>query len=195
MYTDADPFRQNASRPPSRPAVFLDRDGVINRVVLNQGRPAPPASVADTVLESGVVAGLSALKAAGFCLIVVTNQPDVARGTRSRESVEAIHRWMFGQLPLDDIRACFHDDADQCDCRKPKPGLVLDAARDHAIDLPASYLVGDRWRDVEAAHRAGCKAVFIDHGYAERQPGPDCARFRSFAEACDWILRDVQVSG
>lgn len=169
-------------------AVFLDRDGVINRAVVRDGRPYPPASVDDVQLLPGVVAALRRLKAAGYLLIVVTNQPDVARGVQSRDVVEAIHAQLASMLPIDEFRACYHDDQDACACRKPKPGLLLDAARAHDVDLNASVMVGDRWRDIEAGRRAGCATVFIDYGYAEPKPDSPNVVVASLEEAADWIL-------
>lgn len=169
-------------------AVFLDRDGVLNRAFVEAGRPYPPASLADLEILPGTREACAALKEAGFLLIVVTNQPDVARGTQRRETIDAIHQALCAQLPLDDIRTCYHDTRDQCACRKPKPGLLFDAAKSWAIQLSASYLVGDRWKDVAAGQAAGCRTVFIDYHYAEPQPSaPDCM-VGSLAEAAAWIL-------
>src|SRR6185436_14383127 len=110
---------------PGRRAVFLDRDGVINRAIVRAGRPHPPASPAEFEILPGVPAALQRLKSAGFWLVLVTNQPDVARGTQTRAGVEALHASLRARLPLDDIRVCYHDDPDGCECRKPAPGLLL----------------------------------------------------------------------
>jgi D-glycero-D-manno-heptose 1,7-bisphosphate phosphatase len=171
-----------------RPAVFLDRDGVINAAVVRAGKPYPPARVEDVEILPGVEAALGELRRAGYVLVVVTNQPDVARGAQRRETVDAIHARLRAALPLDAVYCCFHDDADACACRKPAPGLVLDAARDLALDLAASFLVGDRWRDIEAGAAAGCRTVFIDRGYAERQPRGFHAARASLPDAAAWIL-------
>lgn len=172
-----------------RAAVFLDRDGVINRPVVRDGKPFPPSGVKELELLPEVASSLLDLKAHGFALFVITNQPDVARGTASREQVEGIHLMLASSLPLDDIFVCYHDDADDCACRKPKPGLLLEAQRRHNIDLSRSFVVGDRWRDIDAGHNAGCKAVLIDYGYRERRPAqPPEASVRSLREAADWII-------
>jgi D-glycero-D-manno-heptose 1,7-bisphosphate phosphatase len=171
-----------------RRAVFLDRDGVINRAVIREGKPYPPASSVELEILPGVEAGLRQLKAAGFDLIVVTNQPDVARGAQTREQVEALHAALQAQLPIDEFRVCYHDDPDHCVCRKPRPGLLVDAAREHGIDLTASYLIGDRWRDVAAGQAAGCTCLFIDYGYAESQPVQPFVRAMSVGEAIEQIL-------
>lgn len=172
----------------SRRAVFLDRDGVINAAVLRDGKPYPPACADDVEILPGVAEALARLKRAGYVLVVVTNQPDVARGATSRAAIDAIHARLAAELPLDAIRACFHDDTDRCHCRKPAPGLLLDAARDLDLDLPGSVMVGDRWRDIEAGRAAGCRTVFINANYRERRPGGFDVELSSLAEAAAWIL-------
>lgn len=135
----------------------------------------------------GVPGACARLREAGFALIVATNQPEVARGRLSRDAVEAIHDLLRRQLPLQAIRVCYHDDADGCECRKPKPGMLLAAAHDFGIDLAQSFMVGDRWRDVEAGRRAGCRTIFIDYGYDEpRTVGYDFAT-DSLVGAAKWI--------
>jgi D-glycero-D-manno-heptose 1,7-bisphosphate phosphatase len=171
----------------ARRAVFLDRDGVINRATIRDGRPHPPATVDEFELLPGVPEALRRLKAEEYLLIVVTNQPDVARGLVRRETVDAIHARLAAALPVDDIRCCDHDDGDGCSCRKPRPGMLLDAAAAHGVDLGASVMVGDRWRDVEAGRRAGCATVLVDYAYAEPGAAPD-AVVGSLLEAADWIL-------
>ena len=171
-----------------RRAVFLDRDGVINRALVRDGKPYPPATLDSLEILPGVPAALEALHGAGWLLIVVTNQPDVARGSVRREDVELIHAYLRKQLPIDQFRTCYHDSADNCRCRKPSPGALLDAAQEHGIDLTRSYMVGDRWRDTEAGVEAGCKTIFLDYGYAEKQPKGFNHRVRSLAEAANIIL-------
>jgi D-glycero-D-manno-heptose 1,7-bisphosphate phosphatase len=168
-------------------AVFLDRDGVINRSIVRNGRPYPPQRLEDLEILPGVQEALERLKVAGFATVVVTNQPDVARGRQTREVVEAMHSHLAELLSLDEFRVCYHDDQDGCSCRKPKPGLLMQTP---IYDLARSVMVGDRWRDVEAGRRAGCRAaVLIDYDYAgeELTAEPD-VRFRSLAESVDWIL-------
>jgi D-sedoheptulose 7-phosphate isomerase len=172
-----------------RPAVFLDRDGVLNRAVVRDGKPFPPSSVDEIEVLPQVASSLLDLKAHGFALYVITNQPDVARGTATRAAVDAIHQALASTLPIDGIFVCYHDDADDCACRKPRPGLLLEAQSEHNIDLSRSFVVGDRWRDIDAGHSAGCKTVLIDYGYLERKPvQPPEATVRSLREAADWII-------
>ena len=172
-----------------RPAVFLDRDGVLNEPVVRDRRPYAQLDPGALRVTEGVGELLSELKALGLLLIVVTNQPDVARGTATRETVERIHDRLLGELPaLDAFYACFHDDLDACACRKPKPGLLLEAARALGVDLGRSYLVGDRWRDVDAGRSAGCTTVLVDHGWDERPPRiPPDHRAASTAEALEKV--------
>jgi D-glycero-D-manno-heptose 1,7-bisphosphate phosphatase len=178
------------------PAVFLDRDGVINRAIVRGGKPYPPASVEELEILPDVPAALARLHQAGFRLVVVTNQPDVARGTRSRESVEAMHRELASRgVPIDSFQVCYHDDQDGCACRKPAPGMLLAAAREENLDLTASFMVGDRWRDIEAGKRAGCVTVLIDYQYAEPLRTEPHVRVRSLQEAVDWILEGQRPGG
>ena len=168
------------------PAVFVDRDGVINKGVIRQGRPHPPDSVDEVEILPGVAEALQRLKAAGFAVIVVTNQPDVARGRQTVEVVEAINRTLARELPIDEFRVCFHDDADDCLCRKPKPGLLTRAPH---YDLARSFMVGDRWRDVEAGRTAGVRgAILVEYGYDESLSAEPDVRVGSLLEAADWIL-------
>jgi len=177
---------------PVRRAVFLDRDGVLIRAVIRDGKPYSPASVAELELVPNAAEALQRLKQEGFLLLVVTNQPDVARGIQQASVIEEMHGILKQRLPLDDILACYHDDSDGCDCRKPEPGLLLRAAAKHGVTLSASYMVGDRWRDIDAGAAAGARTVWIDHQYAERGPlSPPTARVSSVAEAAEWILSDL----
>lgn len=178
--------------PIERRAVFLDRDGVINKAFVRDGRPYPPASLSQLEILPGVEEALGRLRKAGFRLIVVTNQPDVARGTQTSEVVEAMHAMLRSRLPLDEVLTCYHDNADRCVCRKPAPGLLLAAAEKYRIDLAASYMVGDRWRDVEAGRRAGCTTLFVDYQYGETEPIQPHVRVDSLTAATDWILAHGQ---
>jgi D-glycero-D-manno-heptose 1,7-bisphosphate phosphatase len=154
----------------TQPAVFLDRDGVLNAAVIIEGRPHPPRSLAEVVLLPGVEQACSRLRAEGFRLVCVTNQPDIARGTVTAAEVDVINEHISARLALDAVAVCPHDDRNLCECRKPKPGLIVDAAAALGLDIERSVVVGDRWRDVEAARRVGCAAVFIDHDYHEPRP-------------------------
>ena len=177
-----------------RQAIFLDRDGVINRAYLRAGRPSPPADLSQLEILPGVPEALLRLRTAGFRLVVVTNQPDVARGTQTRHMVQAINSALQAQLPLDEIRVCYHDASEKCTCRKPAHGMLLAAAQASNLDLAASFMVGDRWRDIEAGRRAGCRTLLIDYHYAEAQPCRPDRRVESLPAAVDWILEHRLMS-
>lgn len=172
--------------PLSRPAVFLDRDGVINRAVIRDGKPYAPASVGEMEIPPGVGGALDRLKAAGFALVVVTNQPDVARGQQRRDVVEAINAALAAKLPIDEFRVCYHDNADACACRKPLPGLLQQLP---AYDMGGSIMVGDRWKDIEAGRRAGVRAtILIESGHKEACHVEPDLRAASLEDAAQWIL-------
>jgi len=172
-----------------RRAVFLDRDGVLNKAFVRGGKPYPPQTVAEVEILPGVPDALERLRKAGFLNVVVTNQPDVATGKQRREVVEQINALLQKKMPIDAIRVCFHDDAANCACRKPKPGMLLEAAQELGIDLKASFLVGDRWRDIEAGQAAGCKGYFIDYGYSEKRPEKPYVAVKSLPDAAALILQ------
>lgn len=176
----------------NRRAIFLDRDGVLNRALVRQGLPYPPHRVEDVEILPGVPEALAALRRAGFLLLVVTNQPDVPRGTLSEAALNAIHAHLQSRLGLDGIYTCLHDDADQCTCRKPLPGLLLTAAQEWSVDLSASFMVGDRWRDIEAGRQAGCTTVLVDYGYQEKLCSEPAKRVASLQDAAGWILDGAQ---
>ena len=171
-----------------RRAVFLDRDGVMNRAVVRGGRPYAPVSLREVELLSGVAEAIEALRRADFRVIVVTNQPDVATGRLRRETVEAIHAQMRARLPINDIKVCYHTDQDGCLCRKPKPGLLFEAATQWSLDLSRCVMVGDRWRDIEAGKAAGCKTILVRRAYSERQAEHPDAVVASLLEASRLIV-------
>jgi D-glycero-D-manno-heptose 1,7-bisphosphate phosphatase len=169
-------------------AVFLDRDGVISANLERNGKPVAPTTLAEFRILPGVVEAVRRLKNAGFLLVVVTNQPDVATGRTPRATMEAMHAEIRRLMPIDDFMVCIHTDADNCSCRKPKPGMLLDAAKKYGIDLGLSTIVGDRWRDVLAGQAVGCRTIFVDHGYAQDQPAVPDHTVKSLAEAAGFIL-------
>ena len=175
---------------PKRPAVFLDRDGTLNSAVVRAGRPYPPTTPAEFKLLPGVVEGCARLKAAGFVLVVATNQPDVGRGTLSQATVESIHARLCELLPIDRVEASYAHGGENppSDFRKPAPGMLLRAAGELGLDLARSWMVGDRWRDVDCGRNAGCRTVLIDCGYAEDLREPPDFIVRNFTEAVDIVL-------
>jgi D-glycero-D-manno-heptose 1,7-bisphosphate phosphatase len=180
-------------------AVFLDRDGVLNANIARDGRLVAPWRLEDYEILPGVPEAVSALKRAGFVTVVVTNQPDIATGRSTRATLDAMHDKLRRHVAIDDIRVCPHVDADACACRKPKPGMILAAAADHAIALDRSWLAGDRWRDIVAGHAAGCRSILVGDWDGDVPAGmrPAYARANSLPEAVSVILREdhLQAAG
>ncbi len=170
-------------------AVFVDRDGVINRAFVRNGVPYPPASLGEFEILPGVADAILQLKKAGFAVIIATNQPDVAKGIQRREVIEAMHAYLLEQLAVDEVKVCWDLDSAEGTWYKPKPGMLLAAAKERAINLTRSYMVGDRWRDVGAGRAAGCFTIFIDRGYAEPLRDTPDATCADLGEAAAIILR------
>ena len=174
-----------------RPAVFLDRDGTLNVQVIRGRKPYAPQTVGEFNLFDGVTAACRALHAAGYTLVVATNQPDVGRGAQSQAVVEAMHAKLQDLVPeIARIEVCYAsgDESPADPRRKPEPGMLLDAARVLGLDLARSWLVGDRWRDIDCGRRAGVRTVFIDFGYAEALRAAPDFTVKSFAAAARIIL-------
>lgn len=169
-------------------AVFLDRDGVINHTLFKMGKQRAPYSLEEFKFIDGVKESTLALKKAGYHLIVVTNQPDVARGWVPMDQVLLLNEYVYAHLPVNEIMACFHTEKDLCECRKPKAGMLLSAAEKFQISLDKSFMVGDRMSDVEAGHRAGCRSILVGQAESDipvKKPDYTCADLR---EATAWIL-------
>ena len=179
----------------AKPAVFLDRDGVLNEAIVRDGKPCPPRDLSELTITSGARAALEELKRKGFSLVVVTNQPDVRRSMASRADVDNINSHLAASLPLDAIEVCEHDDIDRCDCRKPKPGMILRARERLGLDLARSFMVGDRWRDIEAGRRVGCCTVLIGDGYGEPFPCAPTIKLPSLPRAAAWIIQKANTIG
>jgi D-glycero-D-manno-heptose 1,7-bisphosphate phosphatase len=167
-------------------AIFLDRDGVLNQAIIKNGKPYPPATMAELKIVEEAPSALAILKDLGFLLIGATNQPDVARGKTTREFVETVNSFLLKELPLLDIKVCYHDDAENCGCRKPLPGLLLQAADEYNVDLTKSIMIGDRWKDIDAGKNAGCQTIWINQEYSEKIAVPDFMT-TSLVEAANWI--------
>jgi len=171
-------------------AVFLDRDGVLNRAFIKNGKPFPPYDLNNLEILEGVKDIIVDLKKSNWLVIVVTNQPDVARNITSKKDVEKINNYLKLILQFDEIYTCYHDNDDFCDCRKPKPGMLVTASRKNNIVLKNSYMVGDRWSDIEAGNKVGCKTIFIDYNYKEKKPVNFNYRVKSINEAAKIILKN-----
>jgi D-glycero-D-manno-heptose 1,7-bisphosphate phosphatase len=169
-------------------AAFLDRDGVLNRAILVDGVPKPPHLISEVIIIEGVIEAIEKLKENNFVPVVITNQPDVARGLTTRFEVNSINAFIGGKAGIEHFYCCFHDDDDQCHCRKPAPGLINLAASELELDPFKSILVGDRWRDIAAGQAAGCTNYFIDYSYSERMPNEPYVRVSSLFEATQIII-------
>jgi D-glycero-D-manno-heptose 1,7-bisphosphate phosphatase len=171
-------------------AVFLDRDGVLNLSIVRDGHPFPPLQLSEVQIHQGVIDGVNLLRDNGFEIVVVTNQPDVARSRSNTEQVKSINQYLGEEIGITHFYTCFHDDEDNCSCRKPKIGLFLQAAMELDLELTSSFMVGDRWRDIEAGQSAGCICYFIDYSYTERKPPLPYFRVASFFEAAQHMTRN-----
>lgn len=146
-------------------AIFLDRDGVINNVIIKEGKAFSPRKFEDFKFIDGIKDVLERFRTRGLLNIIVTNQPDVARALMEKKELQKMHNLIRESLPIDDIFICPHDDADNCNCRKPKAGMLFEAAKKWDIDLNESFIIGDSWKDMEAGRNAGCITVLIDSPY------------------------------
>lgn len=175
-------------------AVFFDRDGVLNQAIVKNGKPYPPYSLDDLIITHDAIEALAQLKHIGFVLIGITNQPDVSRQQTDKHLVEKINNKILTVLPLEEIFVCYHDDQDFCTCRKPKPGLIFFAAQKYNINLQESFMIGDRWRDIDAGRNASCKTIWLDCGYQEKQPTQMDYTVKNLLEAVGHILRENKNS-
>jgi D-glycero-D-manno-heptose 1,7-bisphosphate phosphatase len=171
-----------------RQAVFLDRDGVLNHAIVEDGLPFAPRTLDQLKLIETSIEACLKLSDAGFVLIGVTNQPDIARGLATLDNLHLINDQITRSMHLDVLLFCPHDDADDCHCRKPKGGMLSDGAKDFNIDLNGSIMVGDRWKDIMAGKSVGCHTVFIDRGYNEQLPAIPDYTCTDLIEAVPWIL-------
>ena len=151
-------------------SVFLDRDGVINKAYIKDGLPQSPNSLNELKILPGVRESIIKLKKLNFICLMVTNQPNVSRKKIDKNSVIQMNNFLKNEIALDDIFVCYHDDSDNCNCRKPKPGLLLQAGKKWDVDFKKSFMIGDRWRDIQAGEKVGCKTIFLDYKYNEKKP-------------------------
>lgn len=168
--------------------VFVDRDGVLVRSAVVDGKAMAVRRLADFRLLPGAAAGFEKLRSRGFKTVIVTNQPDVGKGLISGETLASMHARLRERLAPDAIEVCPHVQSAGCDCRKPKPGMLLAAASRLKIDLGRSFMIGDRVSDVEAGLAAGCRCIFIDRNYREGRPKGPCQIVKHFPAAVDIIL-------
>ena|ERR1041384_4799347 len=142
--------------------VFIERDGVLNKARIERQHQVGPLTLDQFQVQKSAAPLLHKLKAAGFILLATTNQPGLSRGYQSRRELDLMHVMMRRVLPLDDIMVCPHDETDHCPCRKPKAGLLKEAAFKWHVDLERSFVISDKWPDAEAAHRVGSTSLLIE---------------------------------
>jgi D-glycero-D-manno-heptose 1,7-bisphosphate phosphatase len=142
--------------------VFLERDGILTHPVVVGRNQRSPLTLREFVVRTEVSPLLHELKAAGFLLIVITNQPELSQGSLSRRELDAMHQLLLRTFALDDILVCPHEEMERCSCRKPKAGLLIEAAHKWRLDLSRSFVVSDKWQDAEAARRAGVTSLMLD---------------------------------
>jgi D-glycero-D-manno-heptose 1,7-bisphosphate phosphatase len=176
-------------------AVFLDRDGVIVVPESRNGRGYAPRRLQDYRFYHDAHSSLCRLKEAGFLLVVVTNQPDVGNGLISRAVIDEMHARLVRELSVDAIRSCLHSQTENCACRKPAPGLLLEAIREFDLSVRHCFMVGDRATDIQAGKSAGCRAIFIERGYSEPKPQDADFTVASMADAAEAVLRQNQLEG
>lgn len=174
--------------PRSQKAIFFDRDGVLVKSLMREGKPYAARTLSEFEIVPAFQESMEKLRRAGFLLIVTTNQPDITTGKNSWETIDEMHRRMDLIFRLDGYEVCPHTDLDQCDCRKPKPGLLTRAAQRENVDLARSWMVGDRWRDIDAGRAAGCRTIWIETEYKEKKPAGYDAKVKDLAEAAEYIL-------
>lgn len=169
-------------------AVFLDRDGVLNISEVRNGKPYAPRRLDDFHVYPECLAALTRLRQAGFLLFVVTNQPDIGNKLVEQSEVDAMNAQLTGTLPITHVFMCPHSQTEGCGCRKPRPGMLIEAAERYGVDLASSFMVGDRYGDIAAGYAAGCRTVFIDRGYTETSSQAPDWIVASLTEAVDVIL-------
>jgi len=170
-------------------AIFFDRDGVLNEAIIKNNKPYAPLKRSDVKLVYGVKELIFKLKSLDFLILAVTNQPDYRRGLVKKNDIEDINNFIIRSLDIDDLFCCYHDDRDNCGCRKPKPGAILFFQKKYNIDLKKSFLIGDRSKDIQAAHAVNCPAIFIDYGYNESLPNTQIANVNNIPEIFKVILK------
>lgn len=151
-------------------AIFLDRDGVINNNIIESGKPYPPLKLGSVHVIKGMKELIKKWQDEKYLVIVITNQPDVAAHLVTKNKVDKINKFLKNELNFDDIFVCYHGEKDNCNCRKPKIGLFLQAQEKYNIDMKKSWMIGDRWKDIEAGKKAGCKTIYLNYGYDEQRP-------------------------
>ena len=179
--------KRKVSKIKKRIAVFLDRDGTLNKAYIEKGLPISPSTFDKLKLLPGVKRSIGKLKKLNFLCILITNQPNVSRGKIKKEIVKKMNNFIKKEIKLDDIFVCYHDDKHNCSCRKPKAGLIIKASKKWGIDAKKSYMIGDRWKDIYAGKKVGCKTIFINNNYKNDKRVKADLSFNSLSKAVNKI--------
>ncbi|MCU0770948.1 MAG: HAD-IIIA family hydrolase [Verrucomicrobia bacterium] len=176
-----------------RVAAFIERDGLLNRFRMQHDLPVAPIQLEEFRVQPEAVPLVRSLQDAGYLVIATTNQPGLTSGELSRRELDLMHEILLKKLNLDDIMVCPHDEADRCPCRKPKPGLLIEAGFKWHVDLDRSVVISDKWQDAEAARIAGCTSILIDSPW--NGPGHHDFQVSSFKAAVAKALSLMNTSG
>ncbi len=170
-------------------AVFLDRDGVINKPIIIDGKCYAPRLLKDFKIFPKVKSDIKKLKNRGFKVFVITNQPDIGNKLLKKKTLNEMHSLLKTKVPIDKIYFCPHTKNDRCKCRKPKPGMIIKASNNLKIRLKESYVIGDRKTDIDAGLKAGCKTIFVNNNYYEKRPTKQEKTVKSLHAAVKYILK------
>ena len=170
-------------------AVFLDRDGVINKTIIIDGKSYAPRLLKDFKIFPKVKSDVKKLKNNGFKVFVITNQPDIGNKLLKKKTLNEMHSLLKTKVSIDKIYYCPHTRSDRCKCRKPKPGMIIKASNESNIYLKESYMVGDRKIDIDAGLKAGCKTIFVNNNYYEKKPTKQEKTVKSLHAAVRYILK------
>jgi D-glycero-D-manno-heptose 1,7-bisphosphate phosphatase len=169
-------------------AVFIDRDGIINKAIVVNRKPFSPVDIYEFKILPKAKKALKTFKKLNLMNIIITNQPDIKTGKQLSKDLDKIHNWMMINLDIDEILVCKHDDNDNCNCRKPKTGMIEQAVEKYQINISQSYLIGDRWKDIQCGQKAGCKEnFFVNYNYNETRPKMPYIVVKSLYECSQYL--------
>ena len=172
-------------------ALFLDRDGIINRSFKNKkGKPKAPTLFKDFIFLPFLKNYLNEIKKLNFNIIIITNQPDISYGVLKEAELYKMHSKIYSSLPVTNIYVCKHSKEDNCKCRKPKTGLFRQALKKYNLNLKNSYAIGDRWSDIVASYKCGIKSIYVDRNYNEPKPTKQIFTTKSTKKALEYIIKN-----
>ena len=172
-------------------AFFFDRDGILNKSIIKNHKPYSPRFPKELILNRELLSFIKKLKNKGFLIFVVSNQPDIKKGKLSKYSLKIINSIIKKYFLIDEIYICSHEKNDNCKCRKPKPGMLIEASKKWNVDLKKSFLIGDRWKDITAGTIMNCTTIFIDYNYRESKPRNSNYNFINISKMINSINRII----